>query len=154
MRKMAFLWGVFLIIDLTCMLTLSLAQTTVTLQQGINGYTQGRDTFITQLWDGDDNLGGHEYLECDKEDVDIGRILVYFGLSEIIPEGAVINDSRLELYNFDEEWDDKEEELSAYRMTAEWIEGRAQRIPSLSPLRIKAGHMSRNKIVEIDVPGK
>ncbi|MGA1842440.1 MAG: DNRLRE domain-containing protein [bacterium] len=123
MRKTALLLGMFLIIVLPFMLTVSHAQTTVTIQQGVNGYTQGRDTFITQLWDADDNLGGHEYLECDKEDVDIGRILVYFGLSGVIPDDASISEARLELYNFDEEWDEQEEELSAYRMTAEWIEG-------------------------------
>jgi hypothetical protein len=123
MRKIALLWGMCLIIGLTFKLTVSYAQTTITLQQGINGYMRGKDTFITQLWDGDDNLGGHEYLECYKEDVDMGRILVYFGLSGVIPEGAVITESSLELYNFDGECDEEVEELSAYRMTAEWIEG-------------------------------
>lgn len=123
MRKIAFLWGMCMFIGLTCMLTVSYAQTTITLQEGTNGYMGGKDTFITQLWDGDDNLGGHEYLECNKEDVDIGRILVYFDLSGVIPEGAVITESRLELYNFDGEYDDEAEDLSAYRMTADWIEG-------------------------------
>lgn len=121
--------GMYLILGFLMLVPHGSLAAEITLQHGVDGYDQGRDTFITQLWDADDNLGGYEDLECNKglDDIggtaDAGRILVYFGLSDVVPEGITIVEARLELYNFDGEYDDTVQERSAYRMTAEWIEG-------------------------------
>ncbi|MGA1792120.1 MAG: DNRLRE domain-containing protein, partial [bacterium] len=123
MKKIVILLGMCLMIAFFILVPKGAFSAEVTLQHGVNGYNQGRDTFITELWDGDDNLGGYEDLECGLSDVDDGRILVNFGLSGVIPAGATILEARLELYNFDGEYDDTAQERSAYRMTADWIEG-------------------------------
>ena len=129
MKKIVILLGMFLMIGFIILVSKESFSAEITLQHGINGYNQGRDTFITQLWDADDNLGGYEDLECNKGldalggSEDAGRILVYFGLSGFVPQGITILEARLELYSFDGEYDDTAQERSAYRMTADWIEG-------------------------------
>ncbi len=99
---------------------------TVTLRQGVNGYSGAEDNSMIDLrnLDNKGNSGTFEVgLHGGTVDLvtDLCRSLIRFDLSSI-PAGANITDARLELYNHATD-SASPSEVAAYRLTKRWGEG-------------------------------
>lgn len=98
---------------------------TLVLQHGVSpnaAYAGTSDVVITNLWEGNTQLGGWEGLDTYRDDQERHRILIRFDLSPL-PPGVQIQSATLSLSHFDSEFDDAPQTVSAYRLTAPWTEG-------------------------------
>jgi hypothetical protein len=94
---------------------------TITLQQGLNGYTAVTDTWINS-YDPNLNFNGETKLNVQgTEDI---KTLVRFDLSSI-PTGATITSATLSLYNYSYNNAANGGTLSVYRVSKPWIETQA-----------------------------
>ena len=94
---------------------------TVVLQNGLDGYTGTRDTYIVN-YDKDRNFGGMTTMRTYHDGK--YRALVAFDLSSI-PAGATIQSAKLKLYCTAYSYPRDTYALSAHRVTRSWTEGTA-----------------------------
>lgn len=115
-------------------------EVTITLQQGVKEFIRGKDTTIGSLGFINKNIGANQYLTCaGSTDGSQQRILIYFDLAGNIPEGITINEARLELYCYHTGSGNEDLQVSAHRVTSEWIEGAGSDNITLYQIPIQSG---------------
>ncbi|MFH0908597.1 MAG: TIGR03790 family protein [bacterium] len=95
--------------------------TMVLLQQGVEGYTNTMDTYITRYGAGNSN---RNFGAADQAQTYSGqrRGLVWFDVSRI-PAGACVEKAELRLYTHQKNYGTSSDFWAAYGMTQSWVEG-------------------------------
>ncbi|MBN1203253.1 MAG: DNRLRE domain-containing protein [Anaerolineae bacterium] len=100
-------------------------QTGVVLQRGVSpdaGFMGVSDTFITELWQENTQVGASERLDTFDDDQEKHRILIQFDLTTL-PPGLAVTQARLELYRYGYEGEQTPQDISVYLVTTAWVEG-------------------------------